>query len=173
MSCAITAGYTKDCKESAGGIKNVYITELANKSSITTTSGAITAFTLTTGKKFWKYELTKATSTAEDTLTVSDANGSVYSEQKIDIQLEKMQTATRNAIKLLAANDCMIIVEDRNSKFWLYGEGNGMSMVTAKGTLGKAFGDLNGYTISFAGMETEQAKEVTSSLMTALQTAAV
>jgi hypothetical protein len=59
MACLLTSGYTLDCADSVGGIKKIYITELANKGSITAASGIITAFTLSAGKKFFTYELHK------------------------------------------------------------------------------------------------------------------
>ena len=35
MACALTQGYTLDCADSVGGIKKIYVTELANKSTLT------------------------------------------------------------------------------------------------------------------------------------------
>ena len=43
MACALTSGRALDCRDSVGGIKRLLITELANKATLTTTSGAISA----------------------------------------------------------------------------------------------------------------------------------
>ena len=59
MSCALTSGYSLDCKDSSGGITEVYFIEKANVSSVATASGVVTALTKAAGKRFWKYELPK------------------------------------------------------------------------------------------------------------------
>ena len=61
MSCALTSGFTLPCRDGVGGVKTIYITELANFASATIASGVVTALTLDTGKKFWTYELTEET----------------------------------------------------------------------------------------------------------------
>ncbi len=45
MSCALTQGYTLDCRDSLGGIVEVYFTEAANVTASTEASGVITALT--------------------------------------------------------------------------------------------------------------------------------
>ena len=58
MACAIVSGYALDCKDTVGGIKTVYITELANVSSVTeNASGYVTAITMSGSKKFFTYAL--------------------------------------------------------------------------------------------------------------------
>ncbi|MDL5049559.1 hypothetical protein QQ054_26430 [Oscillatoria amoena NRMC-F 0135] len=51
MACALTTGFTLDCRQSNGGIEAVYFTEIANKATLTAASGVITAFTLAATKK--------------------------------------------------------------------------------------------------------------------------
>jgi hypothetical protein len=51
MACAIVGGYTLDCKDAVGGIKNIYITELANITAVAeNASGYVTAITKSSGK---------------------------------------------------------------------------------------------------------------------------
>ena len=38
MSCALTTGFTLDCRNSNGGIEAVYFTELENKNALTASS---------------------------------------------------------------------------------------------------------------------------------------
>jgi hypothetical protein len=173
MSCALIGGYTKDCADSRGGVKAVYITELANKGSITAAAGVISAFTLATGKQFWKFEQELNVPTAKEDVTANRQNGTVFYAQEVMVQLQKLSAANRNHVKLLAVNDVMTIVEDRNGKFWLYGENNGLRVSGGSIGTGAASGDFNGSSLTFTGEEGEPAQEVTSSLMTALQVAAV
>ena len=89
MSCALTQGYTLDCRDSLGGIVEVYFTEAANVTASTEASGVITALTKATGKRFWKYELVKDTSMFNQTLNASVANGTVFYGQELQIVLNK------------------------------------------------------------------------------------
>lgn len=172
MSCALTQGYTLDCADSIGGIKKIYVTELGNKSAITAASGIITSFTLNSGKKFWTYELVKETSNWTEDQTKSVANGTVFNDQKLMFTVRKMQPSLQQELKLLAQNELMIIVLDRNGIYWLLGENNGMDLITRNGASGTAMGDFNGYTLNFEGKEEAPAKQVSANLIASLTTPA-
>jgi hypothetical protein len=168
MSCAITSGRTLPCREGQGGISEVYFTELANKDSITTVDGAITAFTLTSGKKFFRYDLVKKTSSFEETIKANVENGTLAYEQMLNLIFNKGETSTRNQIRLLAQNVLLCIVKDKNNKYWLMGEENGVDLTEGKFSSGVNGEDRNGYELTFMGEEREGMKEVTSSLIAAL-----
>ena len=56
MACAIVSGYALDCRDTVGGIKKIYITELANVTTVSeNASGYVTA--ITKSSKFFTYEL--------------------------------------------------------------------------------------------------------------------
>jgi len=168
MPCALTQGYNLDCRDSIGGVKEVYFMELGNMSSYTEASGVVTAITKASGKKFYKYNLVKQTAMFEDTLTVSEENGTVYSEQKLSIILNKLQANTRNELQLLAQNLLVCVVADRNGKYFILGLINGLVISTAKAESGTKMGDRNGYTIEFAGAEPSLAQEVSSGIIAGL-----
>jgi hypothetical protein len=168
MPCALTQGYNLDCRDSIGGVKEVYFMELGNMSSYTEASGVVTAITKASGKKFYKYNLVKQTAMFEDTLTVSEENGTVYSEQKLSIILNKLQANTRNELQLLAQNLLVCVVADRNGKYFILGLTNGLVISTAKAESGTKMGDRNGYTIEFAGAEPSLAQEVSSGIIAGL-----
>lgn len=168
MPCALTTSVPLGCKDSVGGIKRIYVSELANKLTLTKTAGVATAFTLATGKRFWVYDFEKETGEASETITRSDENGSTFYAQELKVRLNKRDTVKRNEIKLLAANNCMVIVLDKNGVYWLCGEDSGMSLMTSTSSLGKAMGDFNGFDLVFSGREIDSMTEVTGSLIAAL-----
>jgi hypothetical protein len=168
MACALTQNYNLDCRDSVGGLKEVYFMELGNMSSFTEASGVVTAITKASGKKFYKYQLVKQTSMLEDVLTVNEENGTVYSAQKLTIILNKLQANTRNEINLLANNLLVCVAGDRNGKYWFLGATNGLVINTAKAETGTKMGDRNGYTIEFGGAEPLLAQEVSSSIISGL-----
>jgi hypothetical protein len=168
MACALTQDITLGCRDSVGGIKTIYVTELANKNAITSASGIITAFTLTTGKQFWQYDIEKEVGSVTENIQTSVENGTVFYEQDVTFTLNKVQASLQQEIKLLAQNRVMVIALDRNGKYWLLGENNGCDLQPSTAATGKAMGDFNGYTLNLKGKETAPANEVTSSLIATL-----
>lgn len=168
--CNLITGEQIDCRSSVGGIATIYITELQNKLSITSSSGTITAFSLNSGKKFWVYEVEKENAEMNTNAIVSVENGTVYYESTVSFTLKKMSAQKRNNLEKLALNRVMIIVKDNNGLYQLLGEVNGADLTTAEGKTGKAFGDMNGYSLTFTAKEPSPNNIVTSSLITALTT---
>lgn len=175
MACALTQGYNLDCREGIGGIKEVYIIELANVSSMTEVSGVVTAITKVTGKRFWKYSLVRETSNTNEDIVGSQENGTLFYTQTVNIILNKRQASVRNEIMLLAKNNLIIIAVDnavpgQTQKAWLFGKTQGLILATGNAASGTAWGDRNGYTLPFTGNEPELAPEVLSTLIANLET---
>lgn len=165
MSCALTQGLTLPCRDSKGGLVEIYLTELSNFNTKTAVSGVLTAFDLATGKQFWVYKQIAESSEWKEAIQTSRENNSVFFEQDLEIRIPKMQASTRNEIMLLSQNLLMVIVKDRNGKYWMLGETNGMMLEPSEAGSGKAMGDFNGYTLKFKGKEEAAAQEVASGII--------
>ncbi|HVX49556.1 MAG TPA: hypothetical protein VHB48_05335 [Chitinophagaceae bacterium] len=170
MSCALTQGFNLDCRDAVGGLKEIYITELGSISSVTEASGTISAITNASGKQFWKYSLIRETSNAEETITGNEQNGTIFYAQKVDVILNKRQVSVRNEILLLAKNKLAIVAVDNIGNAWLYGRVNGLMLNAGTSPTGTAWGDRNGYTLTFSGNETELAPMVQASVIATLET---
>jgi hypothetical protein len=168
MACALTQGYTLDCRESLGGIKAVWLIAHANVSSVTEASGIVSAITKSAGKVFYKYELVKNTGALTETITASVENGTVFYAQEMTVVLNKLQANTRNEILLLAKNTLMAVVQDANDKYWLVGRYTGLDITGGTAATGTAQGDRSGYSLTFTGGEKELAPEVSSSIIAGL-----
>lgn len=177
MSCALTQGFNLDCREGVGGTKEVYIIETDNVASITETSGVVTAITKSTGKRFWKYSLVRETSNATETITGSEANGTLFYAQQVQLIINRRQASVRNEIMLLAKNRLTIVVVEnqvisgtQQNRSWLYGRVNGLLLNGGSSDSGTAWADRNGYTLPFTGNEVELAPEVLFSVLATLET---
>ncbi len=168
MACALTQGYTLDCRESLGGIKAVWLIAHANVSSVTEASGIVSTITKAANKVFYKYELVKNTGTLTETITASVENGTVFYAQELTVVLNKLQANTRNEILLLAKNTLMAVVQDANDKYWLLGRYSGLDVTGGTSATGTAQGDRNGYSLTFTGGEKELAPEVNSGIIAGL-----
>ena len=111
------------------------------------------------------------TSDFSEAISSTPENGTVFYEQTVNATFFKLQSATRNQVRVLAKNpDLKVIVETNNGsqdgvgRYWLLGEENGIQLLSGTGQTGTAFGDLNGYTLTFTGQEPEPASELSGSL---------
>lgn len=168
MSCALTQGYTLDCKDSIGGIKAVWFIAAGDVTAVSEASGVVTGITKASGKVFYKYQLVKNSSSLTENVNANIQNGTVFYAQELAIVLNKMQANTRNEILLLAKNNLMAVVQDANDKYWLLGKTNGLDLTAGSSATGTAQGDRNGYTLTFSGGEKELSPEVNSSVVSGL-----
>jgi hypothetical protein len=168
MPCALTQGYTLDCKDSLGGIKAVWLINHANVTAVTEASGIVSAITKAANKVFYKYELVKNTGSLTETVTASVENGTVFYAQELSVVLNKLQANTRNEILLLAQATLMAVVQDANDKYWLLGRVSGLDVTGGTAASGTAQGDRNGYTLTFTGGEKQLAPEVASGIIAGL-----
>lgn len=170
MPCALTQGYTFDCKDNIGGLEAVWFINWNNVTAITEASGVVTAITKTAGKVFYKYQLVKNTASFTENIQGSIENGTVNFDQQLVIVINKTQVNMRNEILLLSQNNMMAVVKDRNGRYWLAGHYGGLDLLSGSGTSGTTATDRNGYNLTFSGSEKELAPEVSSSIIASLTT---
>lgn len=168
MACLIIEGVTLDCRQGAGGVKTLYLTEFANVSTITSSSGTVTAITMASGKKFWPIELELEDALFNEDTAVSIENGTTFYNQTITFSVYKMTAKNRNIVRLLTQNRLIVIVKDADDVYHLAGETRAMHLTANTSSTGKAMGDKNGYTITLTGKEPLPANKVSSGIIAAL-----
>lgn len=164
MACLLTNGRTLGCKNSVGGLKNVYFCDFGTLGATTIVAGEITAIAGT--PDFFKYEI-KGNSSLETTIVSSRENGTTFYTQALNLTLPILDKATQEEIKLLASARPHIAVEDYNGKFYLVGLQNGAEVTGGTIVTGAAMGDLSGFTLTFEGMEKSPANFTVSTVITA------
>ena len=170
MSCALTSDYSFGCDVGIGGTKELYLIELENISSVTESSGTLTAITKASGKIFRKYQLVQETANFGEDITGNRQNGTLFYPQRGTIVINKQNVAVRNEILLLAKNRLVVVIKDNNLTYRLYGREYGLMVQTGAAETGTAWGDRNGYTLNFTGNELELAPFVQESVIATLQT---
>lgn len=167
-TCDITSGFELGCRDNAGGIKNLYILS----GSVDTVTGAADGFItdLDGDGIFYKFELFRQTSDFTEAISSTPENGTVFYDQTLNATFFKMQSSTRNQVRVLAKNpDLKLIVETNNGSvdgvgtFFYMGQENGAQLLSGQAQTGTAFGDLNGYSLTFSGQEPEPASELSGS----------
>tara|TARA_R110000772_G_scaffold10544_8_gene33630 strand:+ start:418 stop:960 length:543 start_codon:yes stop_codon:yes gene_type:complete len=168
-TCDITSGFTLGCRDNTGGIANLYILSGSIATVVDVSEGLIGG--ISGSGEFYKFELFRQTSDFTEGITSTPENGTVFYEQTVNAVFFKLQSSTRNQVKVLAQNpNLKLIVETNNGtvdgvgRYWLLGEDRGMQLLSGTGATGTAFGDLNGYSLTFTGQEPNPASEISGSL---------
>jgi hypothetical protein len=87
------------------------------------------------------------------------------------VVLNKLQTATRNEILLLAQNTLIAVVKDSNGVYWYLGKSRGLDLTAGTAGTGTAQGDRSGFALTFTGSEAELAPSVAQAVYSVLTTA--
>ena len=173
MACALTQSYNLDCRDSNGGVKEVYIMEFEKASAITVALGAVTVLTKTAASLFRKYSLISHTAEGDETVTASRENGTVMVKQSVKFPVNKMTTSVRNEILLLLQNRLLVVVVDQNGQGYLYGKDFGMMANNIAAKTGKTLADRNGYEIALESDEKTLAPTLAQSVIDSLVVAGV
>ena len=168
MACDITSGFTLGCRDNTGGVKNIYILS-GSVTSVTDASEGLISEISGSGT-FYKFELFRQTSDFTETITATPENGTIVYDQSLNAVFFKLQSSTRNQVKVLAQNpNIKMVVETNNGsddgvgKFFYLGQENGVQLLSGTGATGVNFADRNGYTLTFSGQEPFPASEISGS----------
>ena len=162
MACELTKGRSLDCKHSTGGIKAIYLVQLADVVLTNPEAGVISDLEFASGATtaLYKYTLPRGTGSYTETITGSPENGTFFYEPSVNIMLHGITSADQNEIKLLAQNRLVVFVElnarlatGGHNTILCLGSENGLELTTGTSASGAAFGDMSGYNLTFAGME--------------------
>lgn len=172
MACDINSGRTLSCKDAVGGLKNIYFINysdiygaLGNELIYNSVTETVTGITLSGTTEIYKYELHLGNDLTQNVQSSAE-NGTLYFEQVLSVTLKKLSAIDNVKIKTLASGHPIIIVEDQMGNFMFVGRKNGADVSGGTAVTGNAFGDLNGYTLSFTGMEPTLANFYTGTLAT-------
>ena len=160
------AGLVNDCARSKGGIKNVYIANYEDVTSVTLgTEGnkeKITAIAMKDSAKFKKYYFRPNTSSHSDALTRDDANGVNYVTSTLSLVFTRQDTLKRIEMTALCVNDLAVIVEDANGYVTYLTKDAPAVATEASGDSGVAAGDGNKFSISISADNVTFPYEVTA-----------
>lgn len=169
MACILNTGYTLTCRDNIGGIQKAYIRNWSAATTYTYNSeGTITGGT-NTAVTWYTFEVRPETGQFDPGAGAHNLiNGTNFWTQKLDLTLHKYQASIRTLLYALAQTEMEIIVLDQNGQYYLMGEVNGANLTASQASVGKAYGDMNGVTLTMEAKEATPARLVSSTLISAL-----
>lgn len=152
-TCDVNAGRGLSCKDSISGLKNVYFINYGEgEFTFDSATEEITGTSAVTPPSAYKYELHLGNDLTSN-INSSAENGTLFFEQVLSLTLKKLSQGDNVQIKQLSSGHPHIMVEDQMGNFMLVGYKNGSDVSAGTAVTGNAFGDLNGYTLSFTANE--------------------
>jgi len=143
--CDITAGRTRPCKNSLGGLGKLFLFNFI-ENPFTYANGIVTAINAGLTEVF-EYELEGDGNNVVETLTPDRNTGTTVNTQVITTVLKKIDATTSAQMNLLATGFPMAVVKDRNGVYHAIGIDDGIDFVVAQAT-GGAKTEMNGYTLT-------------------------
>jgi hypothetical protein len=162
MPCLITLGRSEPCKDSLGGLKNVYfINEDINTSNLIYYNPTLPPPIVYTDDIYYvqyiaslyKFELKSNENVYDQEIVSSRENGTTFFRQTLTIKLKKQDIATHNAVKTLAYAKPRILVETNEGDFFLVGLLRGTDLTSGSINNGGDLGGFNGYSLTFTAEE--------------------
>jgi hypothetical protein len=150
MACELSTGFTLDCKDGIGGIKQIVLLDKATLNSFNFDANEIvTAINGVVSGDLFTYELPTQTGSFEETINFNRDAGTIFYTQTVNVMLNKLSAAKRLELQSVAQARVIVFVEDTNGNWWAVGYEYGADLSTATAATGTALGDMNGFTLAF------------------------
>jgi hypothetical protein len=162
MACELTAGFALDCKEGVGGIKAIYIQQLADFQTDVVVDAGSEEISSLPEATIYQYTLPKHTGSFTEEVASSVENGTIFYTQTVTATFFKLTAARRKQLELIAKNRLVVFVLDNNDNIWMIGKVDGAEVTAMSTATGTAKGDLNGTTITFTAEEAHKAYRLES-----------
>lgn len=159
MSCILANGISLGCKDSLGGIKEVYIASFNNAEAFTYDADGVIDGASGTAD-FYTFEMRQEQGQFVQNGNHSIENGTNFWSQEVSLVFTKNDATDRNTLLVLAQSTLLVIVKDQNGSYWLVGEKNGAELTASSQSSGKAYGDMNGTTLTITGKEASPARRI-------------
>ena len=156
MACSVTvSGRALPCKDSLGGIKQIWIAPYA-VGGVVSTYDAVAAGSITdmsAAVTFKNYDMHKNTGSFTQTVNASVENGTIFYTQVVSCVFSREVAADIGDFQDLTKGRVFIVVQDVNNNLFVMGHTRGCELTGGTLESGVAMGDFNGLKYEFTGEE--------------------
>ena len=162
---ALTKGRELDCSRISGGVRYLYFVVYdqfstpIEGSGIIQSAGQITDINMTASSVIYRYAMPLGAASVTETITGSTENGTIFYTPTVNVVMNKLTKEDQNEIKLFGQTKVVVFaqlnetLQDDHNTIICLGASNGMSLNAGTMDTGAAFGDRNGYSLTFDGLE--------------------
>ena len=168
MACGLLSkGRGLDCNRISGGVKYIYFGVYdqfdapIDGTGILVVNSEITDIEMIAAAKLYRYTVPRGSTTINETITGSTENGTLFYTPTVSMILNRLTKEDQNEIKLLGQTQVVCFAQLNatltNGHDVIVGMGvtNAMSLNAGTADSGAGFGDRNGYTLTFDGLESD------------------
>jgi len=159
MACELTAGFELDCRDTWGGVKEVFLQQWEDFLTGVVYDGTTGEIEDLTTATLYRVQCKKNTASMVAAVNANE-NGSVTYTVTITFSKDDLTNGVRKEMELWAKNRLVIFVRDANDKIHCCGLGYGLMLTGGDFTTGTALADFNGANLVFSGEETSLPKRV-------------
>ena len=165
MACtALTRGRGLDCNRISGGVKFIYFGVLDQFTApietvgLVQTAGEVTDIEMASNV-LYRYTMPLGVASITDTIVGSRENWTIYYSPTAQVLFNRISKEDQNQIKLLGATKVVVFAQlnqqlaNGHDIIVAMGVVNGMELNAGTIDSGASWGDKNGYTLTFDGME--------------------
>lgn len=152
MSCDLTGGRLKPCKDAVGGIRKIHFVDFGDLGAVTV--GSNDEVTDMDGTFTYHTYDVKGNSSLETNIQSSLENGTTFFEQVVNVTLHKLSKEDNKELKLMAYGRPHVFLETFDGSLLLVGREHGAEVTGGTMVSGTAMGDLQGYTLTLTANET-------------------
>lgn len=164
MACDLLSGIGRECNDSQGGLKNVYLFNFVDN-AFTVSAGVATAINPLVTTVF-EYAVDGDTKSYTEEMVPSNDAGTVVNTQTLTFFLKKISATKSANLNILAKGKTIAVTRDRNDVYNVLGLDEGIFFTVAPST-GSAMADANGYTLTGTAMSKNLAPALDSATITA------
>tara|TARA_R110002050_G_scaffold81326_1_gene173894 strand:+ start:636 stop:1166 length:531 start_codon:yes stop_codon:yes gene_type:complete len=152
MACNILQiGRDLPCLKGVGGIKSILLVDYGLLGALSVTGAELTAIGATPAA--YQFLVKAGSSGMEQTITASAENGTVYYDQNVTIQLQKLDKLTQAELQDVCKGNPHVFVQDFNGNYFLVGAYNGADVSAGTIGTGTALADFTGFNLTFTAQE--------------------
>ena len=161
MGCtALTIGHSIDCRNSAGGVKAIYLAPFNTCPLVVANSVVTDMGTGSQDALLYKYEMKRGLGSITETIAGNTEAGTIFYTTTVNLKFHKLAATMQQEMKKVAAQRLIVFAElnqtaavDGHNLIVCLGHHNGMELNSGTNASGAALGDMNGYDWTFEGME--------------------
>ena len=174
MACESLIAYSKECGSISGGVQRLWLLAYKDLGLIENTNSPYTvgvsreitdiAFNGDTAR-FVNVGIIRNTVGISETLTKTVETGTSEITTELTLVLSRVTNTSRAFAQSLADGEVVALIQLRSGAYIIAGLDGGLEVSTIVGGSGTAGADLNGYTITLAGVENELLRLVDSNII--------
>jgi hypothetical protein len=154
MACTVVAeGRALPCKDSLGGIKQVWIGNFVSPTWGAVSSGEIANAVTSSALVFKNYDMHKNTGSFTQTVNASVENGTIFYTQVVSCVFSNEVKSDIDDFQKLTKGRMALCVQDVNDNVFVMGHTRGVELTGGTLESGVAMGDFNGLKYEFTAEE--------------------